>query len=253
MYHDLSNAVTKITVLSTPIDVLSWEEAIQQIASWASRHESRMVTCCNVHSVVTADQDQNFCKVLEEADMATPDGAPIAWVMRHKGAKDQQRLNGPDLMWRYLHHAEEAKESIFLYGGTPETLEKLAARINKAFPRLQIAGSLSPPFRALSAEEDAANIAEINASGAQTVWVSLGCPKQERWMREHRGKINGVMLGVGAAFNYHAGTLKRAPLWMQQRGLEWLYRLLREPRYLWRRYVYTNTMFIISLFRQRQT
>ena len=185
--------------------------------------------------------------------MATPDGAPIAWVLRHKGAKNQQRINGPDLMWRYLHHAEETKESIFLYGGTIETLEKLVARINVAFPRLHIAGCLSPPFRALSAEEDAAIIAEINASGAQTVWVSLGCPKQERWMREHRGKINGVMLGVGAAFNYHAGTLKRAPLWMQQRGLEWLYRLLREPRYLWRRYLYTNTMFIISMFRQRQT
>jgi len=241
--------VTKITVLRSPIDVLTWEEAIQQIATWASRHESRMVTFCNVHSVVTANQDQGFCKILEEADMATPDGAPIAWVMRYKGAKNQQRINGPDLMWRYLHHAEEAKESIFLYGGTTETLEKLVARINVAFPRLQIAGTLSPPFRALSAEEDAAIISEINASGAQTIWVSLGCPKQERWMRDHRGKINGVMLGIGAAFNYHAGTLKRAPLWMQQRGLEWLYRLLKEPRYLWRRYLVTNSLFIFALIK----
>jgi N-acetylglucosaminyldiphosphoundecaprenol N-acetyl-beta-D-mannosaminyltransferase len=126
----------------------------------------------------------------------------------------------------------------------------LQARLQEAFPGLRIAGSISPPFRQLTAEEDAADVACINASGAGTAWVSLGCPKQEKWMAAHRGRVNAVMIGVGAAFDYHAGTIGRAPTWMQHRGLEWLHRLSSEPGRLWKRYLVTNTLFVIGAVKQ---
>jgi N-acetylglucosaminyldiphosphoundecaprenol N-acetyl-beta-D-mannosaminyltransferase len=231
-------------VLHTPIDVLTWVTAIGRIQHWAALRESRYVCICNVHSVVTATQDTFFQKVLYAADMATADGAPIAWMLRHRGFLQQQRINGPDLMWRYCEEAARRGESIYLYGSSPETLNALQDRLIKTFPRLKIAGAVSPPFRPLTDEEDQAEVARINNSGAGTVWVSLGCPKQEKWMASHKGRVNAVMIGVGAAFDYHAGTITRAPLWMQKAGLEWLVRLIHEPRRLWKRYLITNTLFI---------
>lgn len=202
---------------------------------------------CNVHSVITGRQDDAFHSVIAKADLVAPDGAPIAWAMRRFGAKGQQRISGPDFMWRYMAQAELLGQSIFLFGGTENTLLQLKQKLRANFPALQIAGILSPPFRPLASEEDRDIIQTINDSGSHTVWVSLGCPKQERWMEEHRHEINSVMLGVGAAFEYHAGTLRRAPLWMQRSGLEWAYRLYRQPRALWRRYLVTNTLFIFGL------
>lgn len=240
-------------VLGTPIDALDWSEAIDQIRDWAAWGQSRYVCICNVHSVVTARHDADFAAVLEKADLATPDGAPIAWMLRRLGAPRQQRINGPDLMWRYCEQAAVSGESIYLYGGSENTLDALRERLLNAFPGLRIAGHYSPPYRALTVEEDADVVDRINDSGASTVWVSLGCPKQEQWMAAHRGRIHAVMIGVGAAFDYHAGTLRRAPLWMQQRGLEWLYRLCTEPRRLWRRYVFTNTRFLLGAARQLLT
>lgn len=239
-----------VPVLQAAIDAVHWHEALSRIAAWAARHESRYVCICNAHSVVTAGQDPAFGKVVAEADMATPDGAPVAWMIRKLGFKDQQRINGPDLMWRYCAQAAQRNESIYLYGGTPETLVILQARLAQEFPALLVAGAYSPPYRALTALEDAAAVDRINDSGAGTVWVSLGCPKQELWMAAHRGRINAVMVGVGAAFDYHAGTIQRAPLWMQNAGLEWLHRLASEPRRLWRRYFVTNTLFILGAARQ---
>lgn len=239
-----------VPVLGAPIDALSWDSALATIAGWAAGRESRYVCICNAHSVVTTGQDAAFGLVVEQADMATPDGAPVAWVMRKLGFTDQQRINGPDLMWRYCAQAALRKESIYLYGGSPETLIILQKRLSLEFPGLQVAGAYSPPFRAATVAEEAADIDRINASGAGTVWVSLGCPKQEKWMATHRGKINAVMVGVGAAFDYHAGTIQRAPLWMQRNGLEWFYRLASEPRRLWRRYLVTNTLFLLGAARQ---
>jgi N-acetylglucosaminyldiphosphoundecaprenol N-acetyl-beta-D-mannosaminyltransferase len=232
------------TVLSTPIDVLTWATAIERIQGWAEQRDSRYVCICNAHSVVTARQDIFFKGILSGADMATADGAPVAWMLRYLGFPRQQRINGPDLMWRYCGQAAKRGEPIYLYGGSPETLSSLQIRLINAFPNLAIAGAVSPPFRALTDEEDQAEVARINASGARTVWISLGCPKQEKWMASHKGRVNAVMVGVGAAFDYHAGTITRAPLWMQKNGLEWFYRLIKEPRRLWRRYVVTNTLFI---------
>jgi N-acetylglucosaminyldiphosphoundecaprenol N-acetyl-beta-D-mannosaminyltransferase len=139
---------------------------------------------------------------------------------------------------------------IFLYGSAPDTLSKLEEKLRVTFPQLRIAGSYSPPFRPLDVAEEAEVVARINSSGATTVWVSLGCPKQEKWMAKHRGHINAVMVGVGAAFDYHAETIKRAPKWMQDCGLEWLHRLASEPRRLWRRYLVTNTLFVLGAIRQ---
>ena len=241
---------TTASVLGAPIDVFSWESALSRIAAWSAIRESRYVCICNAHSVVTATQDPAFAHVVDRADMATPDGAPVAWMLRKLGFAGQQRINGPDLMWKYCELAAKRNESIFLYGSTDETLTILQARLLTVLPGLQIAGAISPPFRTLTAEENAADVARINASGAGTVWVSLGCPKQEKWMAAHRGSVNAVMIGVGAAFDYHAGTIKRAPLWMQRRGLEWLHRLCSEPGRLWKRYLVTNTLFVLGAARQ---
>jgi N-acetylglucosaminyldiphosphoundecaprenol N-acetyl-beta-D-mannosaminyltransferase len=237
-------------VLDTFIDALTWDEAVTRIADWGAERHSRYITLCNVHSVVTASQSPHFAKVINEADMASPDGAPIAWMMRKEGFAQQERINGPDLMWRYLAEAERRQQSVFFYGSKDTTLAKLRARMLKHFPTLKIAGMVSPPFRELTAEEDAACVQQINQSGAAVVFVGLGCPKQEFWMAEHRGAIKAVMLGVGAAFDYHAGTLRRAPLWMQQRGLEWFYRLVCEPRRLARRYLETNSLFVGKLLKR---
>lgn len=237
-------------VLDVPIDVLGWDDALHRILSWSSGKESRYVCICNVHSVITASKDLEFYNVVENADMATADGAPVAWMMRRMGASNQQRINGPDLMWRYCALAEQQNQTVFLYGGTKETLVLLQDRLFKAFPRLHVAGVMSPPFRQLTDKEESEIIEQINRTAPGVVFVSLGCPKQEFWMARHRGKINSVMIGVGAAFDYHAGTIKRAPLWMQNSGLEWLHRLMSEPRRLWRRYFVTNTLFVLKATRQ---
>lgn len=237
-------------VLSTSIDVLDWVHVLEMISGWSARRESRYVCICNVHSVVTTGRDPDFSRVVNEADMATPDGAPVAWMLRKLGHELQQRINGPDLMLRYCEVAAQRGESIFLYGGAPNTLDILQRDLPKRFSGLRIGGAISPPFRPLTPEEDAEVVSQINASGAGTVWVSLGCPKQEKWMADHRGKINAVMIGVGAAFDYHAGTIKRAPIWMQRNGLEWLHRLCSEPGRLWKRYLVTNTLFILGAMRQ---
>jgi N-acetylglucosaminyldiphosphoundecaprenol N-acetyl-beta-D-mannosaminyltransferase len=240
----------RIPVIGTPIDAIDWPGALARLQRWADARESRVVCICNVHSVVTASREPDFGAILREADLATPDGAPVAWLMRSLGQTGQQRINGPDLMWRYCEQAARHGDSIYLYGSTPQTLAVLQERLRAAFPGLHIAGTHAPPFRPLSAEEDEAVVRAINASGAGTVWVSLGCPKQERWMAAHRGRVGAVMIGVGAAFDYHAGTITRAPLWMQRRGLEWLHRLASEPGRLWRRYLDTNSRFIVAAAKQ---
>lgn len=237
-------------VLRTPIDVLSWNQAIDQLLDWSTRRASRYVCLCNVHSVVTASRDPAFADVLANADLATADGAPIAWAVRHFRGSAQPRINGPDLMWRMLGQLERGGQSVFLYGASESTLAALQEKIGAAFPRLRIAGAIAPPFRPLSAAEDEADIARINDSGANLVFVGLGCPKQEFWMAAHCGRVHAPLVGVGAAFDYHAGTLARAPLWWQRHGLEWLYRLGREPRRLARRYLVGNTVFMAGLLWQ---
>ncbi len=239
-----------VPVLGAPIDVIDWDGAVAQVLAWGRSHAHRYACLCNVHSVVTSTRERAFHTILAHADLATADGAPVAWAVRHIARVRQPRINGPDLMWRCLGAAEQQQLSVFLYGASPATLARLQGAIARHFPRLVLAGAISPPFRPLSEQEDAAMVAAINASGAHLVFVGLGCPKQELWMGAHCGRIDAPLLGVGAAFDYHAGTLARAPLWWQQHGLEWLYRLIQEPRRLAGRYVVGNARFVVGMARQ---
>ncbi len=237
-------------LLGTRIDAMSWEQAIGRIVRWAQAGASRMVCLCNVHSLVTARHDRALAQALAEADINSPDGAPLAWLMRRRGWPEQQRMSGPDMMWKVLQEAERLQLPVFLLGGTPDTLERLVLAMRHAFPSLPLAGTLSPPFRPLSADEDQAIADAVNAAGARILLVGLGCPKQEKWMASQRGRISAVMLGVGAAFDYHAGVVRRAPLAWQRAGFEWLYRLAQEPARLASRYLVTNALFLLALPRE---
>ena len=239
----------RLPVLNTSIDVVSWEALISRIAKWASLGESRYVCLCNAHSVVMGRRDAEFRRVIEASDTAAPDGSPVAWLMRKRGVPTQERIDGPSLMWRYAEQATLDGTPIFLYGTTPDTLDKLIAKLRYNFPGLQIAGHYSPPFRPLSSQEEDEVVDMISSSGARVVFVGLGCPRQETWMADISWRIPAVLVGVGAAFDYHAGVVRRAPRWMQKNGLEWFYRLCAEPKRLWRRYFTTNTLFIYYLFR----
>ncbi len=237
-------------VLDVPVDVINWQEAIDRIFEWASARESKVVCICAVHSIVTARQNRAHAQNLMTADMVTPDGAPVAWTVKWKGHPSQQRISGPDLMLKACEHAAKTGEKFFLYGGTPTSLSRLEEMLRAKFPTLDIAGTFSPPFRELTDEEDAAIVERIHSSGAGIVWVGLGCPKQEAWMHAHRGRIKAVMVGVGAAFDFHAGVIKRAPLWMQRSGLEWVHRMAQDPRRLVKRYLVTNTIFAIKTMQE---
>lgn len=237
-------------ILEAFVEALTWDEAVSRIVKWGGAHESRYVCVCNVHSVVTTTQDIEFKVAVNNADMATPDGAPVAWALRRLGHEGQERINGPDLMMKYLAEAERSRQVVFFYGSTEATLSRLRTALLRRFPNLRIGGICAPPFHPLNKEEDDRIIRLINDSGAHVVFVGLGCPKQEKWMAAHRGRIHAVMIGVGAAFDYHSGMVRRAPLWWQRHGLEWLYRLASEPRRLFKRYMVTNTLFIFGFMRQ---
>lgn len=236
-------------VLGAHIDAVAWDAALDRLLGWAQRRESRYVAICNAHVVVSASRDAAYRAVINGADMATPDGAPVAWMLRRQGFAGQPRINGPDLMWALAERCAAQGVPVYCYGSTSQTLDRLTQRLQAAFPALVVHAE-SPPFRALTAQEDADAVARINASGAGVVFVGLGCPKQERWMAQHRGRVQAVMVGVGAAFDFHAGTVRRAPRWMHARGLEWLHRLASEPRRLWKRYLVTNTLFVLGAGRQ---
>ncbi len=234
-------------VLGTFIDALTWEQALALVGKWAQSRQSRYLCAANVHVVVTASTLAALRNAVNHADMAVPDGAPVALALRLLGFPGQRRLAGPDLMWNYCEMAAAAGQRVFLYGSTPETLDKLQEHLRAGIPGLQIVEAYSPPFRELTEAEDQAVVERINASGAHAVLVGLGCPKQEIWMAQHRGRVNALMLGVGAAFDFHAGVKSRAPLWIQNLGLEWLHRLFSEPRRLARRYFVTNTVFLVKM------
>lgn len=238
------------TVISIKVDALSFDNACEKIIIWGTSKESRTVVFANVHVVVSAVRNMEFGATVAAADLVLPDGAPIAWMMRKLGIAQQERVSGPDLMWSLLEKCAQNKISVYFYGGTPETLEALISRVSVTFSQLIVAGAESPPFRTLSKEESSEAVDRINGSGAGLVFVGLGCPKQEHWMMRRRGAIAAVMLGVGAAFDFHAGTVARAPHWMRKNGLEWLHRLFSEPQRLWKRYLFTNSFFIAMAIRQ---
>lgn len=233
------------TILNVPISSLNMAQATRRIIDWASQTESRYVCVCDVHSVMKAQDNVIHMSALQQADMVTPDGTPLVWLSKFLGDRSIERVCGPDLMIDVCQSSINSQLGHYLFGGAEGVPEKLADRLIDLFPNITISGTYSPPFRSLTAEEQADIISNINASKAKFVWVGLGCPKQERWMLDNKSNLPGkILIGVGAAFDFHVGTIKRAPNWMRHNGLEWLYRLLSEPRRLWRRYLIDAPRFV---------
>lgn len=198
----------------------------------------------NVHTTVTSYDSDSYCAIQNGGLMAIPDGGPLSSVGRKRGHQEMERTTGPSLMGEIFQISAEKGYRHYFYGSTEETLALLEEKLNENYPGIQIAGMYSPPFRVLTEEEDRQIVENINSANADFVWIGLGAPKQERWMAAHQGKVNGLMIGVGAGFDYYAGNIKRAPMWMQKCNLEWLYRLMQDPKRLFKRYFYTNTKFI---------
>jgi N-acetylglucosaminyldiphosphoundecaprenol N-acetyl-beta-D-mannosaminyltransferase len=237
-------------VLGNFIDALGCDLAISRILQWGSERQSRSVCLCNVHSSITAHDAAELGSALASADMVLPDGAPIAWMLRRKGFVNQRRVTGPDLMLQLCAALETEDIGVFLFGSSEKTLKRLTTRLQTTFPKLDIRGALSPDYGEWSSTLEREYIDMINRSGAGIIFVGLGCPRQEIWIERRKNDIHGVLLGVGAAFDFHAGTIKRAPEFLQKLGLEWLHRLVSEPRRLWRRYLITNTRFILLSIRE---
>ena len=237
-----------VDLFGLPVTPTDYDEAAGAILAAAKRKAPGVVSCHAVHAIVTLSRDPALRELARRFDMITPDGQPVRWALNLLyGAKLRDRVYGPTLMLRLCDAAAREGVPVYLYGGTPEVVEKLQANLRDSFPQLQIAGYESPPFRRLTAEEDRAVVDRINGSGAGLVFIGLGCPKQDVFAAEHRDRIRAVQICVGAAFDFHAGVKKTAPAWMQRRGLEWLFRLCEEPGRLWKRYLMTNSLFLWML------
>jgi N-acetylglucosaminyldiphosphoundecaprenol N-acetyl-beta-D-mannosaminyltransferase len=241
----------KHTLMGVEVSNTTYEAAADCIMSAANANVSSVVTHLPVHGIVTGATDDTYRRAVNSFDIVAPDGMPVRWAMNRLHKLDlPDRCYGPELMLRLCARAAAEKTGVYLYGSTPDVIEQLRDKLVAMHPGLRIAGCESPPFRPLTGEEDAAVVERINASGAGLVFIGLGCPRQDLWAAEHKGKIHAVMLCVGAAFDFHAGTKKQAPGWMQRNSLEWFFRLTQEPRRLWKRYLVTNTLFTILLGRE---
>jgi N-acetylglucosaminyldiphosphoundecaprenol N-acetyl-beta-D-mannosaminyltransferase len=235
-------------VLGVPLAVSDYEQVLDWMEAMIAGGERGYLTAAAVNLVMSAREDPAAWDAVAAATLIVPDGQPLVWALRALGHKRATRVYGPDLMAAFCARAAQRRIPVYLYGGrTPEALALLSARLRERFPGLVIAGSESPPFRALSESEEAEVVRRIDASGAAVVWVGTGQPKQEKWMHRMRPRLAAPLLvGVGAAFDFHAGLVSQAPSWMQRAGLEWLYRFSREPRRLWRRYARYNPRFIVG-------
>ncbi len=237
-------------ILKTNINVTDMEKTISYITRNLETLKGNYICVSNVHTTVMAFRDEAYRKVQNSAAMALPDGQPLAIVSRRRGYTNAMRVPGPDLMPAILQLSQEKGYSHYFYGSTEHTLEKLRASLQQKYPALKIAGMYAPPFRKLTKEEDEEAVRKINASGADFVWVALGAPKQEKWMYEHRNKVNGLMIGVGAAFDFLAGTTKRAPMWMQKLCMEWVFRIMQDPGRMLPRYLNTNFAFVYNVWKE---
>lgn len=238
-------------VLGVGVSPVDMEAALRRIEGWIAGREPNYVCVSGVHGVMESQRDPELRAIHNRAGMVTPDGMPLVWLSRLAGFREVERVYGPDLMLACCERSVERGWRHFLYGGAEGVPELLAERLEECFPGIEIAGAYSPPFRPLTEEEDSAVVERIDAANPDIVWVGLGTPKQERWMDAHVGRLDApVLIGVGAAFDFHTGRKRQAPGWMQRAGLEWLYRLLSEPRRLGRRYCVNNPLFVWSVLLQ---
>jgi N-acetylglucosaminyldiphosphoundecaprenol N-acetyl-beta-D-mannosaminyltransferase len=245
-----SLAVESRSILGMRADATSYPAASSQILAWARASQSRYVAVATVNNVMEAYDSPAFRNAMNAADLVTPDGMPLVWGLRLLGIHNATRVYGPDLAPCVLGAAERERIPVGFYGATDAVLERLLSAVRSRYPALEIAYACAPPFRPLSGEEDRAVTARINASGARILLIGLSTPKQEWWMAAHRGRVEAVMLGVGAAFDFLAGVKRQAPRWMMRAGLEWLFRLACEPRRLARRYLKHNPRFLLLFLAQ---
>ncbi len=237
-------------ILGMRVDATSYEDATQRILAWAQTKTSKYVCAANVHMTMETYDAPTFARIVNNAALVTPDGMPLVWALRALGMKDSSRVYGPTLTLHVCEAVALKGIPIGLYGGTPESLAAFVTFLQKRYPGIQIVCQISPPFRPLTPEEDFSYTQQIVQSGVQILFVGIGCPRQEFWMAAHKDHIPAVMLGVGAAFDFHSGRVKQAPSWMQKRGMEWLFRLLMEPKRLWKRYFKHNPRFVLFFFAQ---
>lgn len=237
----------KIPFLHTRISTGSFEDFVQGVLELGRQKKSSYTCCVNVHMVVESRQDLALKEAVDQADIAAPDGMPLCKVLKIKDNIEQERVAGMDLVPELLKRSAEQGLKVFFYGDTDEVLAAISKQSQAEFPGLQIAGAYSPPFRALSEREDQEVVDMINNSDADILFVALGCPKQEKWMAAHRGRVHASMLGIGNALRTYLGYEKRAPQWMQKFALEWLYRLAQNPRRLFKRYFVSNSIFLLLL------
>lgn len=237
--------IPKVTILGVEISAINMEMTLRTIEEWIVRRQPHYVCVTPVHAVMESQRDPELKRIHNAAGLVTPDGMPLVWLSRVLGFPHVERVYGPDLLLALCERSIQRGYRHFFYGGAPGVAEKLVLRLQSRFPGLTVCGTYAPPFRPLTPEEDREVMAQIDAAKPDIVWVGISTPKQQRWMAEHVGRLHApVLIGVGAAFDFHAGVKRQAPRWMQRSGLEWCFRLLAEPRRLWRRYLLDNPSFV---------
>lgn len=249
-HDDRDHLGGKVDLFGVGLSVTDYDDATDRIMDAARSRTSFAVSALAVHGLMEAVDDADFRQQVNQIDLVTPDGQPVRWAMNtlHRTGLDD-RVYGPDLTWRVIEAAAADGVGIYLFGSTEETCEAFAAEIVRRYPTALVVDIQPDRFRDATPEEDAEDIERINRSGAGVVLVGRGCPRQERWVSDHKGQVNAAMLAVGAAFDYGAGLLDTPPAWMQRFGLQWLYRLGQEPSRLWRRYLVTNSKFLLQFGR----
>jgi N-acetylglucosaminyldiphosphoundecaprenol N-acetyl-beta-D-mannosaminyltransferase len=241
---------TLTSILGVNIASSTYQTVSDKTIEWARRGESRSLVFANVHVIMEAYDDPAYLRCLNSADMVNPDGVPLVWALKLMGKSDATRVYGPDSTLKMIKDAAANDIPVGFYGGSPEVLQTLLTIVKRDNPSLQVPFAMSPPFRELSEAEEAAIVQQISDSGAKILFIGLGCPRQEKWMMRHVGRIPAVMFAVGAAFDFIAGTKKQAPRWMMKTGLEWVFRLVTEPRRLAQRYFKHNPRYVFLVARQ---
>ena len=244
--------IARLDVLGVQVSAADIPIAIDEIDRWVRQGHPSYVTLTGVHGIMESVRDEEIRRSHNTAGLVLPDGMPLVWLLWFGGFKFADRVCGPDLMPALFDHSQRAGHRHFLYGATPRTLELLQGKLKQKFPAAAIVGAHAPPFRPAGADEDEAVIKTINASAAEIIWVGLSTPKQELWMARHRHRLLApVLIGVGAAFDFHAGLVRQAPRWLRRTGLEWAFRTAMEPRRLAKRYLRNNPAFLALLVAER--
>jgi N-acetylglucosaminyldiphosphoundecaprenol N-acetyl-beta-D-mannosaminyltransferase len=247
----IESQIPRVNVLGVGVSAINIPMALQTIDQWIQEHSQQYVCVTGVHGVIESQRAEDLRRIHNRAGMVTPDGMPLVWVSHLKGYPQVTRVYGPDLMLAICEHSVPKGYRHFFYGGAEGVPERLVLNLTEWFHGLNVVGTYSPPFRPMNAEEEEQLLQLIEKARPDILWVGLSTPKQELWMADHIGKVNApVLIGVGAAFDFHAGLKKQAPPWMQRNGLEWLFRLVTEPRRLWRRYLINNPLFIVMILAQ---